>query len=116
MRNVVVPILATLLAAPVQFAEVPIEGKTIAYVCDGSRWTKNKIDELSDELAASVEAMQPDQQFAVMFFADEKTTAFEGGKPVPATEENKRKLRDWLEDLELGDQSTPAAGLSRAFE
>jgi|SRR5688572_1311334 len=116
MRSLVAILLAALLAAPVRFADVEIDGKSIAFVCDGSRWTRNKIDELSDELTRTVDAMQPEQQFAVMFFADDRATGFEDGRPVAATDENKRALRDWLKDVKLGENSTPIAGLSRAFE
>src|SRR5215203_470490 len=100
MRSLIAVILAALLASPVRFADVDIDAKAIAFVCDGSRWTKNKIDELTDEIARSIDSMQADQQFAVIFFADDKASGFEDGKPVAATDENKRKLRDWLKDVD----------------
>jgi hypothetical protein len=116
MRSLIALILAALLASPVRFADVDIDAKAIAFVCDGSRWTRAKVEGLAEALAVAVDAMRPDQHFAVIFFADEKASGFEDGKPVAATDENKRKLRDWLRDVELGDKSTPAVGLTRAFE
>jgi hypothetical protein len=103
-------------AEPVKFGGMEIEGKSIAFVCDGSRWTKNKLKELIDELAGTVESMTPDQQFAVIFFADDKTSGPNDGRPLPATEDNKRRLRDWLRGIQLGDKPTPIPGLTRAFE
>jgi hypothetical protein len=103
-------------AEPLKFMGLAIEGKTIAFVCDGSKWTKNKIDDLADELTKTIEAMQPDQRLAVIFFADDKAFGPSDGKLLVATDQNKRKAANWLEDVELGDKSTPMAGLSRAFE
>src|SRR5688500_6809780 len=60
--------------------------------------------------------MTPDQQFAVIFFADDTATGFSDGKLMPATDDNKRLLRDWLHDVQLGDRPTPIPGLTRAFE
>ena len=103
-------------AEPVNFGGLEIEGKSIAFVCDGSRWTKNKLDELRDELVKAIGAMTPDKQFAVIFFADDKATGPNDGKLLPATDDNKRILRDWLDAFQLGDKPTPIPGLDRAFE
>ena len=103
-------------AEAVTFGGLEIEGKSVAFVCDGSRWTKNKLEELADELAHTVGQMTADQQFVVIFFADDKTTGFNGGKLMPATDQNKDALRDWLDDLEADGEPTPLPGLTVAFE
>jgi hypothetical protein len=106
----------TRAAEPVTFGGLEIEGKRVAFVCDGSRWTKNKLDELKDELTHAVRQMTPDQQFAVLFFADDKTTGFNAGKLAAATDQNKDALRDWLKDVEADGEPTPMPGLTTAFE
>jgi hypothetical protein len=103
-------------AEPVKFGGLEIGGKSIAFVCDGSRWTKSKLPELRDELVKAIDAMTGDQKFAVVFFADDKASGPNGGKLLPATDENKRALRDWFVDFQLGDKPTPIAGLTRAFD
>jgi hypothetical protein len=103
-------------ARPVRFMGIEAEATRVAFVCDGSRWTQTKDDELAAELIRAVEPLGPDQQFAVLFFADGRAWGPDDGKPLAATEENKRKLRGWLQDLETGRDSTPAPGLARAFE
>ena len=92
-------------AAPtVKFMGVETEATTVAFVCDGSRWTKKSIDELSDELLRTVEAMSPDQRFSVIFFADDNAFGPEIGRPLSASDENKQKLRDWLTSITFGDK------------
>ena len=104
-------------AAPaVEFMGVQSDAGTVAFVCDGSRWTKKKIAGLAGELLKTVDAMSADQRFAVVFFADDRAFGPGGGAPLPASDENKRKLRDWLETIEFGDKSTPIPGLTRAFD
>jgi hypothetical protein len=104
-------------AAPaVHFMGVETQATTVAFVCDGSRWTRKTFDDLADQLEATVEAMTPEQQFAVIFFADDKTFGVEDGRALQANAENKRKLHDWLRNVRLENNPTPIVGLTRAFE
>ena len=95
---------------------IAAEAKRIAFVCDGSRWLETKDEELFAELLRAVEPLGPDQQFSVIFYADGKATGSEGGRPIPATDDGKRKLRNWLGRFSAGRDSTPAPGLKLAFE
>lgn len=103
-------------APAVSFMGIKAEATRVAFVCDGSRWTDTKDEELFAELLRAIEPLVPDQHFAVIFFADDKAWGPEGGKPLAGTPENKKALREWLESVDLGRQSTPAAGLKLAFE
>jgi hypothetical protein len=109
------PLLLLLASNDVRFGSLKIEERSVAFVADGSRWTKNKQIELNEELVRAIAAMPADAQFAVMFFADEQVSAFGGGALVAATDENKGKLKDWLDGVRLGDQPTPKPALTRAF-
>lgn len=100
----------------VRFMGLEAEASRIAFVCDGSRWTDTKDDELFAELLRAVKPLAPEQHFSVIFFADGKGWGPGDGRPMPATDQNKRALRDWLHDLETGRQSTPAPGLKLALE
>jgi hypothetical protein len=104
-------------AGEVNFAKVKLEaGKKIAFVCDGSRWQKDKIDDLADELAVTVQALSADQTVAILFFADGKVFGPSDGRPLPATDENKNAIRSFLRRVKLGREPTPLAGLSEAFD
>ena len=109
-------VLLAVAEGDVRFGNLQIDEPSVAFVVDGSRWTKNKQIELNEELVRTVAGMPADRQFAVIFFADDKLTSFAGGKLVPATDDNKDKLRAWLEDVELGDDPRPIPALTRAFE
>lgn len=95
---------------------IQTEAKRIAFVCDASRWTETKDEELYAQLLRAVEPLAPEQDFAVIFFADDKAWGPADGKPLPATPENKQKLREWLDATETGRESTPAPGLKLAFD
>ena len=103
-------------AKPIEFMGLKVDAKSVAFVCDGSRWTQDKDDELVDELSAAIDALESDQQFAVLFFADGKTQTLNDGKTVEATDTNKRKLQSWLKDIRFTGDSTPVPGIVRAFE
>src|SRR5690348_14351702 len=104
-------------ARDVRFAKVKMEvGKRIVFVCDGSRWQKDKIDDLADELDATVQTLTPDDTVAVMFFADDKVTGPNDARPAAATDETKAAFRSWLRRVRLGREPTPIAGLNRTFD
>jgi hypothetical protein len=102
-------------AGQVSFAGLEIDAKSVVFVCDGSRWSKNKIEDLEDELTKSIDAMSSEQQVSVIFFADDRAYGPADGKLLPATDDNKRTLKDWLKHVDLGDRPTPIAGFARAF-
>jgi hypothetical protein len=105
-----------LFAKPVEFMGLKIEAKSIVFVCDGSRWTEDKDDELIFELRHAIDAMDSDRHMSVVFFADEKVVAFNDSKPVPASDANKQKLRVWLQDIKFAGNSTPLPGLVAALQ
>jgi hypothetical protein len=103
--------------SPVRFMGVDAGvASRVAFVCDGSRWTETKDEELFAELLRAVKPLGPGQEFSVIFFADNQASGPGGGRPMPATDENKAKLKAWLSEFRLGRDSTPAAGLKLTFE
>src|SRR3954469_2186638 len=104
-------------AGEIKLAKVKIEaGKNIAFVCDGSRWQKDKIDDLADELNVTIQSLAPDVQVAILFFADDKVFGPNQGRPLPATDENKNAIHSWLRRVKLGREPTPLAGINQAFQ
>jgi hypothetical protein len=104
-------------ARELNFAKVKFDaGKRIAFVCDGSRWQKDKIDDLADELNVTVQSLSAEQQVAILFFADDKVFGPNQGRPLPATDENKQAIRSWLRRVKLGREPTPLAGIDQGFK
>lgn len=82
-----------------------VEGRRIMFLVDNSgSMTSGRIETTFLELMASVESMEPDQQFFVAFYSDRVYPMFHP-EPVeqllPATDENKQRLRQWLGTVEL---------------
>lgn len=100
----------------VPFMGIEAQATRVAFACDGSRWTETKDEELFAELLRAVKPLVPQQEFSVIFFADGKARGPGEGRPMAATDENKAKLRDWLDDYRLGRDSTPLPGLKLAFQ
>ena len=90
--------------------------RTIAFCCDSSGSMIDKFQNLKAELSKAIEGLKPIQQFSIVFFADEKFHAFEGGALVSATTDNKRKANKWLDELTTSGTSNPIPGLQAAFK
>jgi hypothetical protein len=122
-RNITIAFL-TLVATPIssfaremRFANIKLpEAKSIAFVCDGSRWQKDKIDDLADQLNATVQTLSSEQHVAIIFFADDAVYGPSDGRPMPATEANKKEVKAWLRRVKLGREPTPLPGIVRGFE
>ena len=71
------------------------------------------------ELLQSIEQLSPDQRFYVILFSECPRPMFDAKSPfpqaIPATPENKAKLRDWLATVELGGDNFPEEALRMAF-
>ena len=85
-----------------------------------SRLAFNRYDVAVAELLDAVSSLQPHQEFLVAMFAQDTRVMFDPKrrkKPtlVPATESNKRRLRDWVERQTLGWGTDPREGLKLAF-
>jgi hypothetical protein len=79
---------------------------------------RGRFETVLDELMKSVDGMTPKQSFYVIFFSD---TAYRMFHPepaptlLPATSENKEKLRAWLQTVEMCLNTRGMAALEAAF-
>lgn len=81
------------------------EGRSVCFVCDNSNSHRDGgFHVVLEELARAVDGLRPDQSFFVVFFSDAAYPLFHP-TPVhvltPATPDNKRRLRSWLETIEM---------------
>ena len=92
-------------AATASFFGTQVEGKRILYMLDNSGgMKKGKFETLVEELLKSVDALQPRQQFYVIFYSDTVYPLFyprSATNFVRATKKNKDFLRAWLDTVEL---------------
>ncbi len=91
--------------ATASFFGTKVEGNRILYVLDNSGgMQKGKIETLVEELLVSIDSLQPKQQFYVIFYSDTVYPLFypqSARNFVRGTEENKNRLRHWLQTVEL---------------
>jgi len=81
------------------------QGRSVCFICDNSNSHRDgSFHVVLDELVRAVDSLRPEQSFFVIFTSDAAYPLFH---PVaadalqPATVENKRKLRAWLETVEM---------------
>lgn len=84
-------------------------GRSVCFLCDNSNSHRDGgFHVVLEEVARAIDGLRPDQSFFVIFFSDAAYPLFHpapGDAPatglVPATPDNKRKLRAWLETVEM---------------
>ena len=107
-----------LAAAGATFFGTVARGRRFVFVLDNSNsMGRGRLETAFMELLRAVDAMGPKQSFYVILFSDTAYRMFHP-KPaatlVPATAENKRRLRKWLETVEMclktrGEEAVSAA-------
>src|SRR5690606_36468098 len=104
------------------FFGTKVDGRRILYVLDNSGgMRKGGLETLAEELMRSVESLSPQQEFYVIFYSDMVYPLFHP-RPVerfvPANERFKKRLKVWLDSVELSvgntvDQAILAASMIR---
>ena len=104
------------------FFGTKVDGRRILYVLDNSGgMRKGGLETLVEELMRSVESLSPQQEFYVIFYSDMVYPLFHP-RPVerfvPANERFKKRLKVWLDSVELSvgntvDQAILAASMIR---
>ncbi len=112
-----VPEAAQTEAPNCTFIGVADTGKRIAYICDSSGSMLTIFDVLRVEIVKSVDALNPEQSFNVMFFQSDGLRAVDGKAMLPVTPQNKRRLRDFLDyGIYVKGETDPMPALKFAFQ
>ena len=81
------------------------EGKRVCFLCDNSSsYRDGGFHMVLEELARAIDGLRPDQSFFVVFFSDTAYPLFHPAPAnalAPATADNKRRLRAWLQSVEM---------------
>ena len=91
--------------------------RTIVYVIDASGSMISHIQIVIDELARSLEALNPKQSFSVIFFQQNKALAVPpANQMLPATDQEKVRALQWIrENIVPQGRSNPLAALDLAL-
>jgi hypothetical protein len=81
------------------------QGRSVCFICDNSNsYRDGSFHAVLDELARAVDSLRPEQSFFVIFSSDAAYPLFHPSGAdalLPATVENKQKLRAWLGTVEM---------------
>jgi len=81
------------------------QGRSVCFLCDNSNsYSNGGFHVVLEEVARAVDALPADHSFFVVFFSDAAYPLFHpepADALVPATPENKRRLRSWLGTVEM---------------
>lgn len=81
------------------------ECRSVCFVCDNSNSHRDgSFHAVLDEVARAIDGLRPEQSFFVIFTSDAAYPLFHPQAEeslVPATAENKRRLREWLGTVEM---------------
>jgi hypothetical protein len=95
------------------------QGKRFVYVVDNSNsMTNGRFDTACYELMSSVDGLAESQQFYVIFFSDTAYPLFYPNAAktwVPATKQNKDRLRKWLGTVQLALHTKAQAAMMQAL-
>jgi von Willebrand factor type A domain len=89
--------------------------ESVAFVCDATDASAKQIDRLFRELQKRIDALQPDQQFSITIFQDDKAAVLHPGS-VPAAEENKVRAGEFLDTVRTYGCIYPIPGLAWAID
>jgi uncharacterized protein with von Willebrand factor type A (vWA) domain len=110
------PQVVTTLTGPpkVTFAGATVAAARVVFCCDASGSMVWKFDTLRRALSRSVAALTPGQSFDLVFFTEDGLRRF-GGSLVPATDDNKKRAYEFLEQTLPHGSADPMPGLRAAF-
>jgi hypothetical protein len=88
----------------------------IVYVVQRSGSMMETLDYAKAETIRSINSLQPDQNFHVIYFASGMPVENPPKKLIPATDTNKRQAADFLRDVVPEGQTNPNKAFERAFQ
>jgi hypothetical protein len=97
------------------FAGVGGNARKIVYLCDASGTMQSVFSSLRDELKKSVGVLVPGQFFNVIFFSGDNVIALNKGGLMMANPDNKKKLYDFVDNVEPKEGTNPFPAIDAAF-
>jgi len=105
-----------ILPKGVEFFGSFTEQRKICYVVDSSGSMQGIFGRVKKELIESIESLQPDQYFCIIFFQSGRLVEFSQGSLVRATGSAKREAFNFIDDVEPTGGTDAAAAFERALK
>jgi hypothetical protein len=99
----------------VEFFGAWTEERRLCYVVDCSGSMKGLFGRVRKELKASIESLQPDQYFSIIFFSGGKIFEFGNSRLIRATKKARLVACDFIDSARPAGQTNALTALERAF-
>ncbi len=98
----------------VQFFSSGAVCKRLCYLVDCSGSMKGLFGQVKEEMIRSIQTLQPDQYFGIIFFGDDRVVKFAGGKLVRASTPAKAKALTFIKSTSVAGRTNALAGFKSA--
>jgi hypothetical protein len=103
-----------ILSHRVEFFGAWTDERRLCYVVDCSGSMKGLFGRVRKELKASIESLQPDQYFSIIFFSGGKVFEFGDGRLIRATRKAKLVACDFIDSVRPAGRTNALTALKRA--
>lgn len=100
-------------AGSIEFFSTSTNSRKICFVVDCSGSMKGLFGTVKKELTRSIENLQQDQYFSIIFFGDETLRIFENGRLVRASNKTKSQAVRFINTIEPKGQTNAAAAFDK---
>ncbi len=90
--------------------------RKICYLVDCSGSMQGILGQVRRKLKESIQSLQPDQYFYIIFFGGDRLLEFGNGRPVRATEKAKSAAYDFIDSVHPAGQTNAMAAMERAVQ
>ena len=115
--KVIMPLSTSTTVSPkVEFFGSVTEGRKICYVVDCSGSMRGAFGRVQKELIESIDSLEADRYFYVIFFASDKLFEYGDGKLIRATPQAKSAVREFIKSVQPLGSTNAMAALERAMQ
>ena len=104
------------LAGGIEFFGSWVDRRKVCYLVDCSGSMQGIFGKVREELKKSVEALQPDEYFYIIFFGGDKLYESGGGRLLRATTKSKSAAYDFIDSVLPAGRTNAPAALERALQ
>jgi len=104
-----------ILPEGIEFFGSKTNKRKVCYVVDCSGSMQGIFSRVRKELAESIEDLQPDQYFYIIFFGGDRLFEFGKGRLVRATEQSKSAAFSFIETIQPAGRTNALAAMERAM-
>ena len=106
----------TILPKGIEFFGSWTEQRKVCYVVDCSGSMQGTLGQVRKKLTESIEKLQPDQYFYIIFFGNDRLCESGTGRLLRATPRNKSAAYDFIDSVQLAGRTNALAALERAVQ